>query len=106
MSRAVSAANLEAARFAPGLCQGCGSRRQTQYVTFHRNVGMLLAHRTYKVQGDLCRACIHRRYWEFAGKNLLLGPWGTISLLITPLYLIQNTGVYVSAIYKLRDAIE
>ena len=80
--------------------------RQTRNVTFHRNVGMLLAHRTYKVHGDLCRACIHKRYWEFAGKNLLLGPWGTISLLVTPLYLIQNTSVYVAALYKLRDAIE
>ena len=102
----MSTTNLEPTRFAPGLCQGCGSRRATKYVTFYRNVGMLLARRTHKIHGDLCKACIHRRYWEFAGKNLLLGPWGTISLIVTPLYLIQNTGQYVSALYKLRDAIK
>ena len=56
--------------------------------------------------GQPCRSCIHKKYWEFTGKNLLLGPWGTISLIVTPIYLIQNTAVYASALYKLRDAIE
>lgn len=102
----MSEMNMGPTQFAPGRCQACGSMRQTKNVTFYRNVGMLLARRTYKVNGDMCKPCIHKRYWEFAGKNLLLGPWGTISLIVTPLYLIQNTGVYVAALYKLRDAIE
>lgn len=89
----MSETNLEATRFAPGRCQECGNMRQTRNVTFRRNAGMLLAHRIYKVNGNLCRACIHRRFWEFTGKNIALGPWGTISLIVTPLFLIQNTGV-------------
>jgi hypothetical protein len=46
------------------------------------------------------QALIHRRFWEFTGKNIALGPWGTIWLMIvTPLFLIQNTGAYVVALY-------
>jgi hypothetical protein len=99
----MSTTSLEPARFAPGLCQWCGSPRPTKYVAFYRNVGMLLARRKYQIHGDLCKACIHRHYWKFTGKNLLLGPWGVVSLFVTPLYLIQNTGKYVSALYRLRD---
>ncbi len=98
----MSTTNLEPTRFAPGLCQWCGSPRPTKYVKFYRNVGMLLARRKYQIHGDLCKACIHKHYWEFTGMNLLLGPWGAVSLFVTPLYLIQNTGKYVSALYKLR----
>jgi hypothetical protein len=69
----VPATNLDATRFAPSRCQGCGAIRQTKNVTFYRNVGMLVMRRTYKVHADLCRACIDKRFWEFTGKNLLLG---------------------------------
>jgi hypothetical protein len=41
-------------------------------------------------------------FWQFTGKNILLGPWGIISLVVTPFYLLQNTGVYLKALYKLR----
>jgi hypothetical protein len=89
-----------------GHCQSCKNMRQLQSVTYFRNVGMLVARRTVTVKGDLCRSCIHRLYWQFAGKNVLLGPWGMISLLITPVYLIQNTWTYSRALYKLRNAVE
>jgi hypothetical protein len=102
----MSDTKFEQTHFGVGRCQACGNMRPTKYVTFYRNVGMLLARRTYTINGEMCRPCIHKGFWEFAGKNLLLGPWGTISLIVTPLYLIQNTGVYVAALYKLRDAIE
>jgi hypothetical protein len=87
-------------------CQLCGNMRHTKYVEFYRNVGMLIVRRTYTIRGELCRPCIHKRFWEFAGKNILLGPWGTISIIVTPIYLVQNTGRYVVALYKLRDAPE
>ena len=89
-----------------GSCQLCKNMRQLQFVMYFRNVGMLFARRTITAKGDLCRPCIHRLYWEFAGKNVLLGPWGMISLVVTPLYLIQNTWTYSRALYKLRNAVE
>jgi len=67
---------------------------------------MLVTRREYSATGELCRSCIHRMYWEFQGKNILLGPWQLKSLLLTPILLVMNTGTYLTALYKLRDAIE
>lgn len=89
-----------------GRCQLCGSMRQTSQVTYQRNIGMLLARQTRTIRANMCKSCVHKHYWEFTGKNLLLGPWGTISLIVTPIYLVTNTVSYVSALHKLRGAIE
>jgi hypothetical protein len=79
----------------------------------HHQINLVLPQRrngsgskTYSLNADLCKTCIHRRFWQFQGKNLLLGPWGTFSLVVTPIYLLQNTAVYLSTLYKLRDAVE
>ena len=89
-----------------GRCQVCNSVRQTSLVTFHRNVGMLVARQTHRLQGSLCKTCLSKNFWDFTVKNLLLGPWGMISLVMTPIYLITNIVSYVSALHKLRGAIE
>lgn len=84
-------------------CQLCSQIRATKNVSLYRNVGMLFARRTYTLNADLCKPCIHKKYWEFAAKNILMGPWGTASLVIMPIYLVQNTGHYLAALYRLRD---
>lgn len=91
---------------APARCQLRQQMRATRSVRFHRNVGMLVARRSYTAKGQLCRSCIHKKFWEFQAKNLLLGPWGAVSLILTPILLVMNTGTYLTALYKLRDAIE
>jgi len=102
----MAAANTTQPSNTMGQCQSCGSMRMTAPVTFHRNIGMILARQTIRLQGNLCKTCMGKKYWEFMGKNLLLGPWGTISLFVTPIYLVTNTVSYVSASRKLRGAIE
>ena len=87
-------------------CQKCGDMRQTARVTFHRNVGMLFIRRTYKIEGNLCKSCIRKSFGEFMVKNLLLGWWGTISLIVTPIYAIQNVASYVTAMNALRGVPE
>ena len=89
-----------------GRCQICGSVRETAPITFHRNVGMLVVRQTHRLTGNLCKTCISKKFSEFTVKNLLLGPWGLISLVITPIYLITNTVAYFGARQKLRHAIE
>lgn len=84
-------------------CQVCQQMRATRTIWFYRNVGMLFARRTYKLNADLCKPCIHKKFWEFTAKNILIRPWGTASLFVTPIYLVQNTGHYLSALYMLRD---
>ena len=80
--------------------------RQTKYVAFYRNVGMLFQRQTFSAKGCLCRSCIHKAFWEYTLKNLLLGWWGIISVVITPVYFVMNLFVYLTALYKLRDAVE
>jgi len=87
-------------------CQVCGNMRQTKYVAFHRNVGMLFQRQTFSVKGCLCLSCVHKAFWEYTLKNLLLGWWGIISVVITPVYFVMNLFVYLTALYKLRDAVE
>lgn len=101
----VSAAN-PAAPSTIGRCQVCGNMRQTSPVTFNRNIGMIVLRQTRSISGNMCKTCLSKHYWQFMGLNLLLGPWGMISLIVTPIYLVTNTVSYVSASRKLRNAIE
>jgi hypothetical protein len=89
-----------------GRCQQCGNMRQTAHVSFHRNVGMLVIRRTYKIDGNLCKSCVRKSFGDFMVKNLLLGWWGTISLIITPIYAIQNVVSYTSAMRALSTVHE
>lgn len=86
-----------------GRCQVCGNARPTTHVSYYRNVGMLIMRRTITMRGEMCKPCIGKLFWEFTGKNILLGPWGFISLIVTPIYLIGNTATYLGALYKFRD---
>ena len=89
-----------------GRCQVCGNMRVTALVKFDRNIGMWVLRQTRSIQGNMCKACLGKKFWEFTGLNLLLGPWGVISLIVTPVYLVTNAVSYVSASRKLRDAVE
>lgn len=89
-----------------GRCQVCGNTRQTSPVEFQRNIGMIVLRQTRSPRGNMCKTCLSKKYWEFTGLNLLLGPWGVISLIVTPIYLVTNTISYVSASRKLSGAVE
>jgi len=89
-----------------GRCQVCGNVRQTSLVKFHHNIGMVVLRQTRSIQGNMCKTCMGRKYWEYMAKNLLLGPWGIVSVIVTPIYMVTNTVTYVSGARKLRDAIE
>ena len=59
-----------------GRCQICGNMRQTSQVTFNHNIGMVILRQTRTIQGSMCKTCMRSKYWEYMGKNLLLGPLG------------------------------
>jgi hypothetical protein len=85
-------------------CQLCGNMGMTRFVAFYRNVGMLLARRTYTIVGNLCESCVHKNFWKFEALDVLLGPWGTLSIFLTPIYLVQNIFTYIFALYKFSRA--
>ena len=89
-----------------GRCQLCGSMRQTTPVSFNRNIGMLVARQTKTLKGNLCKTCVSKSFWDFTLKNLVFGPWGMISIIVTPIYLVTNTVNYVSAMQNLSGAVE
>jgi hypothetical protein len=89
-----------------GRCQVCGNTRQTSEVKFHYNIGMIVLRQTRSIQGNMCKTCMRSKYWEYMGKNLLLGPWGIISVIVTPIYMVTNTVTYMSGTHKLSGALE
>ncbi|HJZ65202.1 MAG TPA: hypothetical protein VKD70_12850 [Candidatus Acidoferrum sp.] len=89
-----------------GRCQLCGNMRQTARVKFERNIGMIVLRQTRRLEASLCKSCVESQFWRFQGLNLVLGPWGMISLLLTPIYLVTNTVSYASARRELSGAVE
>jgi len=89
-----------------GRCQLCGSMRQTARVRYERNIGMLVLRQTRRLEAQMCKTCVNKQFWDFQAKNLLFGPWGMISLILTPVYLVANTVAYTSAKRELSTAVE
>lgn len=80
------------------ICQSCGIEAPTRPIEFHQNIGALVMrfHKTCK--GNLCKRCVHRRFWQFTTTNLTLGWWGYISLVMTPVFTVNNIVRYLGAL--------
>jgi hypothetical protein len=74
-------------------CQACGVEAATKHVTFYRNIGLLLLRLQKSVDGHLCKRCIHKYFWEYTLVTGAFGWWGLISLIVTPIFLLNN-GIY------------
>jgi hypothetical protein len=72
--------------FREGHCQVCGLPRPVNQVSFHYNIGMLLARRHASISGWMCKGCIHTQFWKFFLTNITLGWWGMISFFATPIF--------------------
>lgn len=89
---------LTAARGGAGRCQVCGVSAPTKHVEFHQNVGMLVMRTHRTVRGNLCKSCIHQKFWKMTGITLAVGWLGTISLILAPIFVISNTVRYLSCL--------
>lgn len=76
-------------------CSTCGGLFPTKYVKFYENIGMILQRQYRRIEGNMCRECIDKYFWEYTMKTLILGWWGMISFCITPFYLLNNIGRYL-----------
>lgn len=77
------------------ICQNCGVEAHTKYVSFYQNIGAFFIRFPKSIQGYLCKTCIHRYFWSMTATTLFLGWWGTISLIVTPFFLLNNVGRYL-----------
>jgi hypothetical protein len=80
------------------ICQVCGVEAPTRYVEFHQNIGALVVRYHKGIKGNLCKRCIHKYFWSYTGTNLTLGWWGTVSLIMTPVFTINNVARYIGAL--------
>jgi hypothetical protein len=79
-------------------CQSCGRHAPTRHVAFYQNIGLLIMRRSKSIEGDLCKACISKYFWEFTLITFLAGWWGVISFIVTPFFLINNLIRYLGCI--------
>lgn len=79
-------------------CQACGDDAPTKYVSFHKNIGLLIVRLGSHVEGELCKRCINKYFWEFFLTNMVLGWWGMISFIMNPFLIINNIYYYVGAL--------
>ena len=82
-------------RGSPQLCQGCGAEGETRKVAFHQHIGAvyLMFHR--RVDGRLCKNCVHKHFWGKTITTIVLGWWGFISFFVTPVVILHNIGRYL-----------
>jgi hypothetical protein len=80
------------------LCQSCGIEAPTKHVEFQQNIGALVMRFSKKYRGHMCKRCVHKYFWQASTTTLFLGPWGTISLIMSPIFLIGNIVTYVGAL--------
>jgi hypothetical protein len=81
-----------------GRCQSCGAHAPTKYVEFHQNVGALVMRFHRSVRGQLCKSCIHSNFWKMTGTTMAVGWLGTISLVLTPIFVINNIVRYLGCL--------
>jgi len=79
-------------------CQVCGRNAPTKHIHFEANIGMLFARRKKEIEGNLCKDCINKFFWNFTLTNLFLGWWGVISFFATIIFILKNTSGYISAL--------
>lgn len=59
-------------------------------MTFRQNTGMLVMRQTREWAGCACRACGKSLFYKTSLHTLILGWWGTISMILTPIILVMN----------------
>jgi hypothetical protein len=87
-------------------CDLCGRRpANAGAVRFLGNVGLLVRRYKRELQAEICGPCLHSRLLGFTLVNLIFGWWGTISMLVTPAYILNNFvefGQSGGRLYRLR----
>src|SRR5579872_6270417 len=72
------------------VCQACGIEAKTKRVEFYQNIGALVIRFNKSIKGNLCKSCIHKYFWRFTLINLTVGWLGVISMVVAPIYVINN----------------
>lgn len=80
------------------LCQSCGLEAPSRHVEFHQNIGVLIMRFHTKFTGELCKRCIHHKFWSMTGITLAIGWLGLISIILAPFFVLSNVVHYLRAV--------
>jgi hypothetical protein len=80
------------------ICQGCGIEAPTRHVIFLQNIGMLVMRTHRKINGMMCKNCVHKHFWKMTTTTLFLGPWGYISIIVSPFFILNNLVRYLGCL--------
>ena len=79
-------------------CQKCGCQAPTRHVSFHQNIGLLVMRLYNGTDGHLCKPCIHKTFWTYTAVNMTVGWLGVISLILAPIFMINNIVQYIGCL--------
>lgn len=79
-------------------CQKCGDDAPTRQVVLSQNIGLFFVRFPSRVEGQLCKRCIHRFFWKMTLTSLVLGWWGIISFFANIFIILGNIGTYVQCL--------
>lgn len=71
-------------------CEVCGTEAPVKQNEFDANIGMLFRRQHKWIKGKMCKNCTEKYFWNYTLINLFLGWWGTISFLVTLVYIPKN----------------
>src|ERR1044071_83811 len=77
------------------ICQACRIEAPTKYVEFYQNMGFLIMRTHKSIKGNMCKKCINKYFFEFTLITIGIGWLGMISLIIAPIYVINNIVRYL-----------
>jgi hypothetical protein len=78
-----------------GVCDLCRKKKPTVSAGINRHIGAIILMFHKSIRGQFCKECISQVFWKYTLITLLFGWWGVVSLIVTPIVLINNTVVYV-----------
>lgn len=84
----------------PAYCQQCGVGTPMMKAGLHRHIGMIILMNHERVHAYLCKPCIRRKFWEYTPVTAIVGWWGIVSFLITPIVLVNNVVIYLLTFRK------
>ena len=79
-------------------CQSCNANVPTKHVVFLQNIGAFFMRFHKRCEGNLCKSCVSKYFWEYTLITLFFGWWGVISFFVTPFFLINNLVRYLGSL--------
>jgi hypothetical protein len=75
------------------------------HAAFRQNIGAVFMRFEKRIQGNMCRTCLGKRFWSYTLTTTLVGWLGVVSLVVAPIYVILNVVSFTKASAALRRAL-